>query len=479
MAAETDNDDGGHWPEGIEPTADFLSTLDFVQNSRGNLFVTGRAGTGKSTLLRAIVFSLDDEVVIGAPTGIAAFNVGGQTLHSLFRLPREGLLLDGEEDEVDPRDVFEAENVTLVIDEISMVRADVLNAIDHGLRQKRERDVPFGGVRVLAFGDTHQLPPVITGGQDDRLRDAFGGTFFFHAPAANSMNVVELAEVFRQTDPHFVDILNQVREGAITDEALAALNARVGVVPQQDRHRWVWLCTTNKEAAEVNRRCLAALPGEARLYCAGISGEFEAHARRGKGGNLPAETQLTLKVGARVVFIRNDRHRRWVNGTTGVVTRMDDDGIGVMTDAGEERCASFDTWTAYRRVKVDKEVRREEVGSMSQLPVRLGWAIIIHKSQGMTLDSVVFNAPRSLFAPGQAYVGLSRARSLDRLLLRRPLNRQDILLSEDAIAYRNFLTAEQRAVAEAEEEQLRLNEEVKEAARLAKPKRKKKTPKVV
>jgi ATP-dependent DNA helicase PIF1 len=439
LAAEADEDDDRLWPKGVEPTKEFLSTLDFVRNNRGNLFVTGRAGTGKSTLLRTIVRSLANEVVIGAPTGIAAFIVGGQTLHSLFRLPRDGLLLDGEEDDVDPREVFEAGDVTLVIDEVSMVRADVLNAIDYGLRRKREQDAPFGGVRVIAFGDTHQLPPVITGGQDHRLRDAFGGTFFFHAPAAQSMSMVELTAVFRQNDPYFVDILNQVREGAITDEALAALNARVGPVPSHDRHRWVWLCTTNKEAADVNRRCLAALPGEARLYRAGINGEFQSQARRGKASNLPAEAELALKVGSGVVFIRNDRHHRWVNGTTGVVTRMDDDSIDVTTDSGEELCVGIDTWTAYRRVKVDKEVRREEAGSMSQLPVRLGWAITIHKSQGMTLDNVVFNAPHSLFAAGQAYVGLSRARSLSRLLLRRPLTQRDILLSEDAVAYRSLL----------------------------------------
>jgi ATP-dependent DNA helicase PIF1 len=295
-------------------------------------------------------------------------------------------------------------------------------------------------VRVIAFGDTHQLPPVITDGQDDRLRDAFGGTFFFHAPAARSMSMVELTEVFRQKDARFVDILNQIREGVITDEALAALNARVGSVPQHDRHRWVWLCTTNKEAANVNHRCLAALPGEARVYRAAISGEFESHARRGRTGNLPAEMELVLKVGARLVFIRNDRYRRWVNGTTGVVTRVDDDGIEVTTNSGEELSVGFETWTAYRRIKVGKEVRREEAGSMSQLPVRLGWAITIHRSQGMTLDNVVFNAPRSLFAAGQAYVGLSRARTLDRLLLRRPLKPSDILLSEDALAYRSLLS---------------------------------------
>jgi ATP-dependent exoDNAse (exonuclease V) alpha subunit len=255
------------------------------------------------------------------------------------------------------------------------------------------------------------------------------------------MTMVELTEVFRQKDQRFVAILNEVREGNISDAALADLNARVGTVPRGDDRRWVWLCTTNKEAADVNRRCLDALPGEARIYRAGVSGEFEALARRRRsdGGSLPAEAELVLKVGARVVFIRNDRYRRWVNGTTGVVTRLEDEEIDVTTDAGEELTVGFDTWTTYRRVKIDKEVRREEAGSMSQLPLRLGWAITIHKSQGMTLDSVVFNAPRSLFAPGQAYVGLSRARSLDRLLLRRALRRQDILLSPDAVAYRNLL----------------------------------------
>jgi ATP-dependent DNA helicase PIF1 len=441
LSSETDSQDGSLWPAGIEPTTDFLSTLDFVRSTRGNLFVTGRAGTGKSTLLRAIVRSLGDDVVIGAPTGIAAFNVGGQTLHSLFRLPREGLLLDGEEDEVAPRDIFEVEDLTLIIDEISMVRSDVLNAIDHGLRQQRKRNAPFGGVRVVAFGDTHQLPPVIMNGQDIRLQDTFGGSFFFHAPAARSMTMVELTEVFRQKDQRFVAILNEVREGEISDAALSELNARVGTVPREEDRRWVWLCTTNKEAADVNRRCLDALCGEPRIYRAGVSGEFEALARhrRSDGGALPAEIELVLKVGARVVFIRNDRNRRWVNGTTGVVTRLDDNEIDVTTDAGEDLTVGFDTWTTYRRVKVDKEVRREEAGSMSQLPLRLGWAITIHKSQGMTLDSVVFNAPRSLFAPGQAYVGLSRARSLERLLLRRALRRRDILLSPDAVGYRNLL----------------------------------------
>jgi ATP-dependent DNA helicase PIF1 len=440
LSNEADRGDGGLWPPGVEPTADFLSTLEFVQKTRGNLFVTGRAGTGKSTLLRAIVLSLGGEVVIGAPTGIAALNVGGQTLHSLFRLPRDGLLLDGEEDQANPRDVFEVDHLTLVIDEVSMVRSDVLHAIDLALREQRQINAPFGGVRVIAFGDTHQLPPVLSKGQDVRLEEVFGGAFFFHAPGARSMRMVELTEVFRQKDERFVAILNQIREGSITDAALAELNKRVGPVPREDAHRWVWLCTTNAEAAAVNSQCIDALGGEPHIYRAAVNGAFDGYGGRRSGSDaLPAERELLLKVGARIIFIRNDRHRRWVNGTTGVVASVDDDEIEVKTDAGEELTVGFDTWTKYQRVKVDKQVRQEEVGSMSQLPLRLGWAITIHKSQGMTLDSVVFNAPRFLFAPGQAYVGLSRARSLDRLLLRRPLTRRDILLSPDALAYRSLL----------------------------------------
>lgn len=379
MSGDAEAEDGSLWPPGVEPTADFLSTLDFVRNTRGNLFVTGRAGTGKSTLLRVIVRTLGDEVVIGAPTGIAAFNVGGQTLHSLFRLPREGLLLDGEENEVSPRNVFEIGELTLVIDEVSMVRSDVLNAIDLALREQRQTDAPFGGVRVIAFGDTHQLPPIANGrGHVRRLSETFGGAFFFHAPAVRSMTMVELTEVFRQKDQRFVAILNEIREGGISDAALAELNARVGAVPRQDEHKWLWLCTTNGAAADVNRRCLNALPGEARTYQAAVSGVFEGLSRRrnSDGGLLPAERELTLKVGARVIFIRNDRHRRWVNGTTGVLTRLDEDEIGVTTDAGDELTVAFDTWTEYRRVRVDKQVRLEEAGSMSQLPLRLGCSTV-------------------------------------------------------------------------------------------------------
>ena len=430
------------WPEGVNPTPTFVAALDYVRRSHGNLFITGRAGTGKSTLLRAIVKSLNGEVVIGAPTGIAALNVGGETIHSLFRLPR-GLLLDGDENEVSPRSIFEIEDITLVIDEVSMVRADVFNAIDVSLREQRESNVPFGGVRVIAFGDTHQLPPVLTGGDEHRLRQAFGGAYFFHAPAARSMAMLELTEVFRQQDERFVALLNEIRDGAASNEALAYLNSRVGPAPRDDAGRWVWICATNDAANDVNHSFLNGIPGDARTYHATVQGEFERDARNaGRGDDaskLPADLALTFKVGARVIFIRNDRYRRWVNGTTGVVTSLADEEIEVKLSFDETITVARDTWTKIRRVKAGKEIRNEEVGSMSQFPLRLGWAITIHKSQGMTLERLFLNTPRRLFAPGQTYVALSRARTMDGLRLLRPLTRRDIFLSQEATVYRMHL----------------------------------------
>jgi ATP-dependent DNA helicase PIF1 len=255
------------------------------------------------------------------------------------------------------------------------------------------------------------------------------------------MSMVELTEVFRQKDARFVALLNEVRDGRISDVALGELNQRVGSVPDEEAEKWVWICTTNDDAAAVNRRFLDALPGAKRIYHAGLSGEFEHSRGRGRGADaLPAERELALKEGSRVIFIRNDRYRRWVNGTTGVVTQLDDKEIGVEVDGGETITVGFETWTKHKRVKVEKEVHVEEVGSMSQLPLRLGWAITIHKSQGMTLDRVVFSAVGSLFASGQAYVGLSRARSLEGLRLLRPLRAKDIFLSPEAVGYRERLS---------------------------------------
>jgi len=432
----------GFWPEGVNPTPTFIAVLNYVRRSQGNLFITGRAGTGKSTLLRAIVKSLDGEVAISAPTGIAALNVGGETIHSLFRLPR-GLLLDRDEFQASPRSIFEVPDTTLIIDEVSMVRADTLNAIDVSLREQREIDAPFCGVRVIAFGDTHQLPPVLRGLDEQRLGQAFGGAYFFHAPAARSMAMLELTEVFRQKDERFVALLNEIRDGAASNDALAYLNSRVGPAPRDDASRWVWVCATNDAANAVNHSFLGRIPGDARTYNATVQGEFERDARNaGRGDDatrLPADLALTLKVGARVIFIRNDRYRRWVNGTTGVVTNLADQELEVTIASDETITVAPDTWTKTRRVKAGKEIRNEEVGSMSQFPLRLGWAITIHKSQGMTLDRLFLNTPRPLFAPGQTYVALSRARTFDGLLLLRPLTPRDIFLSQEATGYRTRL----------------------------------------
>jgi ATP-dependent exoDNAse (exonuclease V) alpha subunit len=430
------------WPVGVTPTQSFLAILDHIRRERDNIFVTGRAGTGKSTLLRGLVKSLDGEVVIGAPTAIVALNIGGDTLHSLFRVAWDGVLLDGDEASGSPRPIFELEDVTLIIDEVSMVRADLLNAMDVGLREKRGKDMPFGGVRVIAFGDTHQLPPVSVSAEvTARLNATFGGSCFFNAPAAQSMSLIELTEVFRQNDPDFLALLNEVRDGNVSDGALAAINSRVGARPNEDAEAWVWICATNNATAEVNRRFLARLPGEIRTYCATVSGEFQGLSSSGRDHRnvFSGDLELTLKKGARVIFIRNDRHRRWVNGTTGIITGLDENEIEVRLTGGDSVTVGIETWTKKRRVKIGKEVREEELGSIAQLPVRLGWAVTIHKCQGMTLDRLFLNTPHRLFASGQCYVALSRVRSFAGLRLLRPLTRRDIFLSPDALGYRSLL----------------------------------------
>lgn len=420
-------------PQASPPTSEADAVLRFVKHEQGSLFVTGRAGTGKSTLLRKIVDTLDGRVVIAAPTGLAALNVGGETLHSLFRLPY-GLLVGGDEHRASPRDVFDVEDVTLVIDEVSMVRADVMNAMDLSLRRRRKSAEPFGGVRVIAFGDTHQLPPVVPRDEVEELRQALGGRFFFHAPGAQSMRVMDLMTVHRQKDLEFVGALNEIREGVASSASLEIVNSRVGSIARHEISRWSWLCPTNSDADAINRQCLADLTGPASYFHAEVSGDFASER------TLPVERALVVKEGARVIFVRNDRQRRWMNGTTGVVTSVTGNEVDVSIDGGDTVTVTPETWTKVKRVKTGDEISEVEAGRLMQLPLRLGWALSVHKSQGMTLDKVCFALRAPLFDSGQAYVALSRARSLGGLRLLRALTPRDIFLAPEAKQYRTMLT---------------------------------------
>lgn len=422
------------WPEGVRATSEYDAALRFIREERGHLFVTGRAGTGKSTLLRALRGRISDRHIVLAPTGLAAMQAGGQTIHSFFSFPPRLL---GASDIRRSRHGRLMRNLDLlVIDEISMVRSDLMSAMDQALRLNRKRgDVPFGGVRLIMFGDLHQLPPVVQEAEAAEMLDsAFGGPFFFSVNAlmeGEGTSRLELTEVFRQRDEALLSVLNRIRSGDVTQDDLDVLNARVGPVRTlREGEPYVMLTPTNAAAQRINVAYLEALPGEARRYDAEVTGEFSAAAH-------PTDSTLLLKPRAKVIFLRNDADKRWVNGTIARVTRLDDEQVWVEI-GGEEHAVEPATWES-RRYAFDAKAEKivESVtGAFKQFPLRLAWALTIHKSQGLTLDRVYVDFGRGAFAHGQAYVALSRCRSLDALALARPLRPHDILFDRSAMGYR-------------------------------------------
>jgi ATP-dependent exoDNAse (exonuclease V) alpha subunit len=423
------------WPAGVTPTPEYEAALDYLKNGGGHLFVTGRAGTGKSTLLRALCGLLPDEHVVLAPTGLAAVNVGGQTIHSFFGLPPRL---------VRPDDIRRSRNGGLmrklkliVIDEVSMVRSDLMWAIDQSLRVNRGRArEPFGGTRLVMFGDLHQLPPVVQEAEVARHLDStFEGPFFFSVPSLREgagTSLIELSHVFRQSDLSLVSVLNRIRDGEADESDLEVLNKRVNPIRTLgEGDPYVILTPTNAAAQRINTAYLGALPGAARTYAASVTGEFSASAH-------PTDTELVLKPGAKVILLRNDPDKRWVNGTIARVSRLTEKRVWIET-GGKEHEIEPVAWES-RRYAYDKAAEKivETVaGTFKQFPVRLAWALTIHKAQGLTLDRVYIDLGRGTFAHGQAYVALSRCRSLEGLALARPLKPSDILFDRSALGYRD------------------------------------------
>ncbi len=423
-----------------------------IEDTREHVFVTGRAGTGKSTLLQHLAWHTEKQIAVCAPTGVAALNVEGQTIHSLFRLPI-GLIANGEIEQSDAtRKLLNAID-TLVIDEISMVNADLMDGIDRALRQARGRRAePFGGVQIVMFGDPYQLAPVPPRGDEMRyIRDHYRSFWFFDAKvwtggeAADgildvgahgaALHVRELVEIHRQSDPAFKALLNAVRYGRVTAEMAGVLNgagARTPPHPADGEHPIITLATRNDRVNAINRRHLDELVGRMQTANAEINGDF------GRGeANYPADRELTLKVGAQVMFLRNDTAAfgdppRWVNGTLGTVTRIAGGTVRVDVD-GEEHDVEPAVWERFRYAydPGTKNLSREVVAEFTQFPLRLAWAVTIHKSQGKTYDRAVIDLGGGAFAPGQTYVALSRLTSLDGLYLTRPLRPSDIRVDED------------------------------------------------
>lgn len=426
----------GPWPAGVTPTAEYAAALKHINEDAGNLFITGRAGTGKSTLLRVLAREAGERAVVLAPTGLAAVNVGGQTIHSFFGFPPRLIRPDDIRRSRNGRVMRKLE--LLIIDEISMVRSDLMWAIDQSLRLNRGRArEPFGGLKLILFGDMHQLPPVVQEAEvAQHLDDVHGGPFFFNHSAlrdgAGTM-LLELEQVFRQRDERLLSLLNSVREGEASDEELAFLNERVNPVRTlQEGDPYVILTPTNAAASRINLAYLDALAGTPQAYQASVTGEFSPSAH-------PTDQTLVLKVGAKVIMLRNDSERRWVNGSIARVSRLSDQRVWIEI-GGREHEIEAASWESRRYAfdQSENKIVETVAGSFKQFPVRLAWALTIHKSQGLTLDKVYIDLGRGTFAHGQTYVALSRCRTLEGLALARPLRTSDLNFDRSATAYRTL-----------------------------------------
>ncbi len=443
--------------ERVEITEEYQLVRRLLEKRFPVVFVSGKAGTGKSTLIAWLRAVLSCNIAVVAPTGVAALNVGGVTIHSFFRFPPH-LIRSDDVKEVFNRRMYKALDL-LVVDEVSMVRADLMDGMDLFLRKNgRHADLPFGGVQLLLVGDLFQLPPVIERQEDEILTAMnYATPYFFSAHVLQECPVapVELSRIWRQSDPAFADMLNDVREARNLDIVLPRINARVESPPIADAKDLesipdgvVTLCATNAVADAINLARLRKLPGPVVSFDGVLSGKFQVEEAR-----LPSPLELTLKPGAQVMFTKNDEQRRWVNGSLGVVRELDgfqNIRVEMLTEnPGEVYDVCRVQWNSYRYEFRPETGRIEPVvaGTYMQFPLMLAWAITIHKSQGKTLDRVRIDLGHGAFAPGQVYVALSRCRRLENLQLARPIRPSDVRCDARIVRFHEALSEIQRRFA--------------------------------
>ncbi len=412
-------------PSDFELTREFSTAFDMLEHTKRHYYVTGNAGTGKSTLLYYFKEKTQKKTVVVAPTGIAAVNIGGSTIHSFFRFPTRLITQEDVKKIRGKADLFIALE-TLIIDEVSMVRADMMDAIDASLRLNRNRPYdPFGGVQLVLFGDLFQLPPVVEQDLGDYFEDNYATPYFFSAKVFNEIRLqkIELQHVFRQTDPEFIHLLNKVRNKEIEQSDLEKINKRYNPSLKFNSHDLaITLTSTNTLASAINLQRLSALQSQEYSFDAVIEGDFDDKSQ-------PTDKKLKLRKGAQVMMVRNDPNKRWVNGTLGVIEHISNDTIKV-SFGNIVHTIEQTSWekSIYEYDRTYRSIESVVIGSFRQYPIKLAWAITIHKSQGKTFDNVIINLGYGAFAHGQAYVALSRCRSYEGIYLNAPLKYSDIIL---------------------------------------------------
>lgn len=414
-----------------------------VEKTDMSLFLTGKAGTGKTTFLREVVRYTKKKCIVLAPTGIAAVNAGAMTIHSFFQFGL-GPFVQGV---IEPKSDFRINKSKLelirhlqllIIDEVSMVRADLMDHIDVELRRIRRNSKPFGGVQLLMIGDLQQLPPIAPGGEDELLRQYYKTLYFFSSAALKSMkySCIELKNVYRQTDGHFIDILNHARNCTLTSQDISDLNARYipGFSPKPE-DGYIRLMTHNRQVDYVNETELEKLDSKPYTFVAAVTGTFPEES-------YPTANSLTLKKGVQVMFIKNDPERRFINGTLGEVKSIDKNSIAVrLAESGTVIDVEPMEWQniRYQFDEESKEISSKQIGRFKQYPLKAAWAITVHKSQGLTFEKAIIDV-HAAFSPGQAYVALSRCRTLDGLVLSSPVSASVFMRDNAVDAYMNYIS---------------------------------------
>ena len=419
----------------IEINNEFREAYDLIDKSADCVFVTGNAGTGKTTFLRYYMTRAKKKTIVLAPTGVAALNCGGETVHSFFNFKPDVTLSKIKKKKLSEKSIYKKVE-TIVIDEASMLRCDILDCIDKFLRLNREKHKePFGGVQLVFIGDLKQLPPVVKREELHIFNSVYKSPYFLSAYSLSEcmLHTVELKKIYRQQDVSFVALLNAVRNGAIGESELAVLNKKVSSRTLDNKHMAVYLTTTNKKATFINHQYLSKIESEQTIFSAEIENIDE------NSKVFPAEPELVIKKGAQVMMINNDAKGRWVNGSIGIVNDIIKSGsyldkilIYVKFPNGRVEYVEPYKWELfkYKWNEIEGQIETESAGFFKQYPLKLSWAVTIHKSQGKTFDNVIIDMEYGAFAPGQLYVALSRCTSFDGITLSRPITKRDILVAK-------------------------------------------------